>query len=361
MSEVNIIFGCTDHFSELCAVSTAGSLTAEEWDMLEAHLARCPQCARLVAEYRETALGGMAVLAAARGSSQHSIDQEWDRSAVKAKFLTAISAADPLPAQLLRRAKSAASLRWLPQLSLSRPNAFLAAAAVLIVAVLIGVQIGYRRAGANVNQVAPSSHALEASLRRQVEEVQAERDTLKQEVADGTNRAASLQDQVTRAEKQAAKLETMKASLIARIDALTAQNQQQSSAVAQLTSEKASLQQQSSAVAQLTSEKTSLQQQLRATEDALRTVRQNFDSFNGERQRVLLRAESLQTEVDRLSAQVRDYEQSSQRQYQYLVSDRDIRELMERASSISLTFLTLIPRASPRSLLAAFSTRKGSR
>ena len=190
-------------------MSTAGSLTAEEWDMLEAHLVRCPQCARLVAEHRETALGGMAALAAARGSSNHSIDQEWDRSAVKAKFLTAISAPDPLPAQLLRRAKSAASLGG--SLSLACPGRTRSsAAAVLIVAVLIGVQIGYRRAGANANtnQVAPSSHALEASLRRQVERVQAERDTLKQEVADGTNRAASLQDQVTRAEKQAAKLET---------------------------------------------------------------------------------------------------------------------------------------------------------
>jgi anti-sigma factor ChrR (cupin superfamily) len=63
-AEPRIRFACSEEFAELCALSTTGSLTAEERVLLEKHIAVCDQCRALVADYESLASDGMAKLAA---------------------------------------------------------------------------------------------------------------------------------------------------------------------------------------------------------------------------------------------------------------------------------------------------------
>jgi len=57
-------------------------------------------------------------------------------------------------------------------------------------------------------------------------------------------------------------------------------------------------------------------------------VRQDLSASQDDRQKALLRGASLETQINQLSAQLRELDSASQRQEQYLASDRDIRELM---------------------------------
>lgn len=54
-----------DYFQELCAASTSGALTAEEWKQLELHLSICGSCRKLKAEYDAVIATTLPAMAAA--------------------------------------------------------------------------------------------------------------------------------------------------------------------------------------------------------------------------------------------------------------------------------------------------------
>src|SRR5579863_1169859 len=54
--------GPHDKFLELCALSTSGELTAEEQQILQAHLAACPGCRQALKEFEVAADVGMPLL-----------------------------------------------------------------------------------------------------------------------------------------------------------------------------------------------------------------------------------------------------------------------------------------------------------
>ena len=56
-----------EEFRELCAAATAGELSGDEQARLNAHLATCPECRRVLREYELATVKGMAAFAEEHG------------------------------------------------------------------------------------------------------------------------------------------------------------------------------------------------------------------------------------------------------------------------------------------------------
>lgn len=310
--ESKILAGCSDRFAELCALSTTGSLTAGERRHLEAHIVSCPQCASLLAEYNSLTSEGMAKLGAMRSSKGDELNQEcvWDREEAQARLLSSVDA--PGGARRPHRpGHSETSPIRARRAEIFRATPFLRIAAVVTLAVFgayeVGLKVGVERA--SNSQVLSRDAA--STLRQQLADAQAQRAALDEKLASDSKMIATLEGRASRAEKELTQVRALNASLGAKTQDLGAQNQQQSTSLSALSTERESL-----------------QQNLRESENLLQSVRQDLSALQDERQKALLRSASLETQINQLAAQLRERDSASQRQEQYLASDRDIRELM---------------------------------
>jgi len=265
-----------------------------------------------LAEYNSLTSEGMAKLGAVRSSSGDELSQEfvWDREEAKARLLSSMDAPGGA-----RRPQQQGPSETRPmrarRVEISRATPFLRIAAVVLLAVFGAYQLGLRRGvGRAANLQAPSRDAA-ATLRQQLADAQEQRAALNEKLASDSKMIAGLEGGASRAEKELAQLRALNASLGAKTQDLGAQNQQQSKSLSALSTERESL-----------------QQKLRDTENLLQSVRQDLSASQDERQNALLRGASLETQINQLSAQLRELDSASQRQEQYLASDRDIRELM---------------------------------
>ena len=310
--ESKILAGCNDRFGELCALSTTGALTPDERRRLEAHVVSCAQCASLLAEYSSLASEGMAKVGAARLSSSDELNLEfvWHREEAKARLLSSMDAPGGArrPQQPGPSETSPLRARGV-EISFATP--FLRIAAVVLLAVFGAYQLGLKRGVERAaNSLTPSRDAA-ATLRVQLADAQAQRAALDEKLASDSKMIATLESRASRAEKELTQVRVLNASLGAKTQDLGAQNQLQSTSLSALSTERESL-----------------QQKLRESENLLQSVRQDLSALQDERQKTLLRSVSLETQINQLVAQLRERDSASQRQEQYLASDRDIRELM---------------------------------
>lgn len=305
--------GCSDYFTELCALSTTGSLNEQERYLLEDHLKSCASCGALLAEYQSLASEGMAKLGAVRPLVAGGHTQEpWGRDQAKSRLLARLASPDNgRPAQQPELAATPAKARWRDFLRLPRAVPLLHTAAVLIAAVLVAYQFGFKHGSDRTASLLPPLENAATSLEQRLAKVQAHRDDLDAKLAQNSQSIATLEERASRAEREVAQLEELKAGLESRSQALVAQNQDQSATLATLAAER-----------------DSLQQRLRDSESVLRSVRQELDAVRDERQRLLLRTANYQTQVNRLTARLREREETYRRQEQLLAHDRDVRELM---------------------------------
>jgi hypothetical protein len=315
MSELNVQYGCSQQFAELCALATSGSLTPEEWQTLEEHLAVCPQCESLLADYKVLASTGLAKVAAMRSAKASCAQREtqWDRTQAKMRFLNALESANApqLVSESRTAAKSAKSWidRFVPQFDLRATVGPLGVAAVVVLAALIafhvGVEKGTERGAQTRSAIASSpSSAVQVGLRPELQRLEAEKKSLDLKLAADAARINHLEQRATRAERDLAQMQSAKSSIEAKS------------------------QEQSSSLATLSGERNTLEQRLHEAEATLQSVRQELGSTHDDRQRLLLRSASLEAQVDHLTAQLREHEDASERTQQYLASDRDVRELM---------------------------------
>ena len=194
---------------------------------------------------------------------------------------------------------------------ISRATPFLRIAAVVLLAVFGAYQLGLRSGVERAANLQAPSRDAAATLREQLTDAQGQRAALDEQLASDSKMIAGLQGRASRAEKELVQLRALNASLGAKTQDLGAQNQQQSKSLSALSTERESL-----------------QQKLRDNENLLQSVRQDLSASQDDRQKALLRGASLETLINQLSAQRRELDSASQRQEQYLASDRDIRELM---------------------------------
>lgn len=100
---------------ELLPAAALACLTAAESDGVQAHVARCPQCARILSEYQEV-VGTMSLLVPERGFSRARREVVWTRLQARIHQATDIQATDiasvTRPAAALPRWEGQVAGRW---------------------------------------------------------------------------------------------------------------------------------------------------------------------------------------------------------------------------------------------------------
>lgn len=321
MMEDQINLGCSDEYAELCALSTAGALSEQEWCKLKAHVRFCASCASLLGQYQNLATQGMAKVGAVRhGDQVNGLEPAaagWNRDGARARFATAIGVSpEAAPAEVTNRERWASAVeplravfRW-PRLIPA-----LRAAAVVLVIVLLSYQVGFRNGRGQSTRVEEPAPRIDEPLRQELATTQAQRAELEKKSAADSKTVADLQARIAAAEKNLTQLQAAKASLEAssekRAQELTTQSQQQAATAASVLADR-----------------DVLQQKLHETENQLHGARQELTAALDERQKTLLRAATLERQIDTLKAEVNTHQESLRRSEQYLASDRDVRELM---------------------------------
>jgi Mg2+ and Co2+ transporter CorA len=305
-SELHNPQGCSEKYAELCALSTTGELSAEEFVDLDAHLAACPQCSELLDEYTSLAHGGMAMLAAEFAPDVQTVDTRREKKAeqrLKATLRSRNLAVSPT----MQRSTFVPS----PTTHNGRKRrlAFaLGTAAALLVCVGGAFELG-RKVELRMHRpeviAATRPPAVDAGVAESLQIQTQERLAAAR---------AGLDESMARsaeAEKQVAELSRTKASLLAQIDELTKRDQATAASLVAATQQR-----------------DALQQQLADTSKSLEQVKEDLNQVQQARQGEVLRIASLEQEVNSLHATVTVTDGSASNDEQFLAQDRDIRELM---------------------------------
>lgn len=294
-----------EYYAELCALLTSGSLTYDELRELNAHLRVCKSCSRLLASYRAVS---RSVTTLAPATEEPPLPQKpaWVENAWK-RLLNSIEA-------------DRATLH--PQLVYERPSMLwhrlkmfrtLAATAVLLLAAVLAgfsYRLGQVRGRQAVQQSA-SPQGVQKPESADWEALSRQRSALEEQLAARSSEMTRLEHEL---QLQMAAIAEAKASQ----DKLERNNKEQSSSLAALGLEKTAL----------AGERDAVLRRLQETQDALAATQQRLDSLQAEHSRQLLRTASLQTRVDELSASLKESDETVRRAERFLVSDRDIRDLM---------------------------------
>lgn len=288
-----------DHqkFKELAALAQRGALSSNERLELSGHLRVCDSCREAYAEYALISREGMPFLAAAYGHFDES--GGWDECPVRDRLLDRI-----------RDTESSATKEVLHFGNRSFPGrvaaqrAGVAAAACVLVAVALGAyHLGSRtRVVTEPTQVASSAHNYGLAPEKQTADKlgalqTAQISRLQLQVSAGQEEIARLQDALKAAETRSAALSAAK----------TGQQEE---------------------FRRVSEERDKLAGQLHDAEQAYQLVQAELTTLRSEHDRVVLRAASLESKIDELTASTRDQERRLQDDEQYLSADRDIRELM---------------------------------
>ncbi len=300
--------GCSEQYAELCALSTSGELSAEEWASLEHHVAQCASCASLLQEYNSLVRVGMTKIAPDEVVTGDG-DLVFSEKRVEDRL---VSLCEPSEQS---RHRSPPFICFLRPTTERRPIVW-RSAQDLRAALILGVAGAYElgRKNASVAAHPPSVAAVrQPAIATEAEKARFDADRVAlQKQLDAAQ--ASL-DQVTKhsadAEKQITDLSSMKVTLLAQIDDLAKKGQTASDSLLAANQQR-----------------DSLQQQLNDASKSLQQVKDDLSRAQQDRQGAVLRVASLETEVNSLHATLTVTDKSASTNEQFLAQDRDIRELM---------------------------------
>jgi predicted nuclease with TOPRIM domain len=299
------------YYESLCALATSGALTQAEWQTIRSHIAICPTCETLLGQYRSVAKNGMSLLMSKADPKTLPQQQEWSVESAKKELFARIAQGEAATRVYSPRRGNRAKVRlgWavLVSASAQRYAAYAAVLAFVILLPLVAFKEGQRRGMESVQSrpsvVSPESSEL-ASLSR-------EHSALARDVADREARITDLQRQLNGEQGRIAQLRTYQSQL------------QQSSS--QSSAEVSRLKDQTTTLA---AERDTIARKLQEAQSSLEPLEREIESLQQERSRGLLHTAALEKRIEDLSTRLKDSDDTTQQQAQFLASDRDIRELM---------------------------------
>jgi hypothetical protein len=290
-----------ERIKELCALQCANSLSFRERLELEKHLEICSACREIEKQYLAIGAEGMAFLAQGQPLAEES--RTWDDGAVLEQLLSSIRS--ERPPRVLSIVNGQPSRKWMPaRLAARRELAAAGLAAVLMVCVAVGAyRIGERRF-----VVAPGSQAGALPVEHTAA---AERQGSESLLVTKTAEISKLEFQISERGQELARLKLQAGLADTRVSSLESLNGEAEDKLRQLKEER-----------------DRLASQLESSENAYQRLQTDFTSLKADYNRSLLHMASLESDVTSLTALNREQERRMKDDQQYLVSDRDIRELM---------------------------------
>jgi len=304
-----------DKFEELCALAQSNSLSVLEQLELDRHLETCNSCRQLYAEYRAIGEEGMAFLSAEDTLTEEA--QNWDNREARNSLFAAIGE------QRLRRVLSIETGRatgeprrsWSIRPSISgRQAAIGSLAACAILALILGayrmgeLAMGKSEISGRENVLTPQRSA---SLLPEKKSVAREQPVSADLLAAQSAQISILEKKLTIQEQE-----------IARLRATSMLADEQASELGAVNGQR------EADVRRLTEERDRSVNQLAESEKAYKTLQVDYSNLRAEHDRYLLQTASLESELTDTRAVNQDQERRLKDSEQYLMSDRDIRELM---------------------------------
>ena len=301
--------GPHEEFLELCALSTAGGLTAEEQKSLREHLAACSDCREAVKQFENVVDNAIPALAPELASETPQEDRSFSQEAAETSFFKRLSGegeksrrelGDPEPwlsPLVVRRSRNfRRSLDkyhfWLPLTA-----GLLLCASLAILTYRMGNHHGIDLARSEQGSARPGQGGGHAAL----EMASRDRDAMNAQLAERDKTISDLRREISRESGENAKLKAV-------------QSEQQ---FALQTSEEDKK--------QLAQERDRIALQDAA---ALAASEKRLDTLERERSDDILRAASLETKVAELSRALNYRERTTEEQQDLLAKDQDIRDLM---------------------------------
>ena len=291
-------------FKELAALARPGALSDNERQELSRHLRVCASCQEAYAEYSLIDAKGMPFLAAVYG--QNGETEGWDDAPARARLLASVRGDSQAEQRFGSAVKSGKVIRMGRRFLPSRAAqwAVAAAAACLLFAVAMGAyHLGGRTRVAHQQIPLPST----SQQHDLVSDKKAADDLRALQTAD----MSRLQLQISSGQQEIARLRDALHAAESRSSALSATSADRDKEFRELSEQR-----------------DKLASQLHDAELAYQLVQAELTTLRTEHERVQLRATSLESRVDELTASSREQERRLKDDEQYLSSDRDIRELM---------------------------------
>lgn len=297
-----------EEFLELCALSTSGDLTAGEQKELQAHLSQCEECRQALKEF-EAAVDFAVPLLSSRlvgaGTEQFDLHTE---APTERRLPHPVSDAEANPTDKGKRTFAFAHRTGHQPTQVNWTYVWLPFAACVLLSATLATytyRVG-RGQRSELVSTGPSSNvgALAEGPRQKMSDAGNERQALEAQLVERDRVIAKLRSEV---EQQASSIAQMK--------------------VAQTNLDR-SIQSDQAEEQQVAEERSGLAQKLAAAQASMQKMQAELESAQQQRSQSETEDASLQTQIMDLNGQLRDREQTINKQDDLLSHDRDIRDLM---------------------------------
>jgi hypothetical protein len=293
-----------DHakFRELMALAGTGTLTSREVSELHAHLGNCEECHEIARQYLILKTQGIPTLAATYDERQE--QSSWDEASTRQKLFARVRAEQqPGFEPKTDRVVAVPPPSFLGRIAVNPFTQTLLAACLVMMVGVGAYRLGLRasRHSRVTVQMLPEDRFQKlAAEQKSVDELLAVQAKL-----------ARLEEESLQKEQELAKLRSALRAMGDHSNELAAAKDQSAGQL------QATLQQ-----------RDALDAQLQGANQSYQNARAELISLRGEHDKTVLRTNSLEAKIEELAATNREQERRLKETEQYLVSDRDIRELM---------------------------------
>jgi hypothetical protein len=285
-------------FRELCALSTTGELTAEEWTRLREHLAQCRACRKVKEQYERVAGSAMPAVAA---ETELELDEEnapgsWSIEEAEATLMESLRA-EPTPIRSRLTAPPKPS-RW------KYPLRYAMAAVIMVACGLAGYRIGVLRIHGPDAAVAPATTPAPRTATHVAQSATSTVPAQAETSAPADDQTAQLRNQVRQSELESAGLKDQLSRLERELD------------------------QRSADLDRLTEDRADLNRQLTEAQADELSLQARLDLIGKQTSQDTTQSLALTTQVNDLSAALEQKDRQIAQQQQLLDHDRDIRNVI---------------------------------